>query len=184
MATFDSDLIVKKLKHRGLYSGKEQTVTGSLVLAAGASVALADLIRMVPVGENVRPIRLILKSTPLSGTPVLTNATFTVGVAPYSATTYTRADGTTYAPLSADVDQLATAVAINADNMASVIEVARPVADSVSKYGPYYVTLTPSGAGAFSVASGSVLLQLTVEFEGEVKDNALVYSSWINQKVK
>lgn len=184
MATFDSDLVAKKLNHRGLHSGKEQTVTGSLVLAAGASIALADLIRMVPVGENVRPVRLILKSTPLSGTPVLTNATFNVGVAPVKATTHTRADGTAYAPLTADVDQLAAAVAINADNMASVIEVARPVADSVSKYGPFYVTLTPAGAGAFSVASGSVLLQLTAEFEGEVKDNAQVYTSWINQKVK
>ena len=85
MATFDSDLVVKKIRHRGLYSGKEQGVTGSRRFAAGASVALADLLRMGPVGENVRPIRLVLTSTPLSGTPVLTNATFTVGVAPISA---------------------------------------------------------------------------------------------------
>lgn len=184
MATFDSDLVGKKLRHRGLYSGKSQSVTGSRRLAAGTSIALADLLRMVPLGENVRPTRLILKSIPLSGTPVLTNGTFTVGVAPVSASTLTRADGTTYPPLTADVDQLATAVAINADNMATVIEVARPVADSVSKYGPFYVTLTPSGAGAFSVASGDVLLQLTVEFEGEVKPDNLVYSEWINMKVK
>lgn len=184
MATFDSDLVVKKIRHRGLYGGKSQFVTGSRKFAAGSSVALADLIRMVPVGENVRPIRLVLQSTPLSGTPVLTNATFTVGVAPVQSATLTRPDGTTYAPLTADVDQLATAVAINADNMASVIEVARPVADSVSKYGPYYVTLTPSGVGAFSVAGGDVLLQLTVEFGGEVKPDNLVYDSWISQKVK
>lgn len=184
MATFDSDLVVKKLRHRGLYAGKIQTVSGSLKVTAGQSIALADLIRMIPVGENVRPVRLILSSTPLSGTPVLTNATFTAGVAPVTSATLTRADGTTYAPLSADVDQLATAIAVNADNMANVAEVARPVADSVSKYGPYYITLTPSGAGAFSVAGGDVLLQLTVEFAGEVKPDSLVYSSWINQKVK
>lgn len=184
MATFDSDLVVKKIRHRGLYSGKEQGVTGSRRFAAGASVALADLLRMVPVGENVRPIRLVLTSTPLSGTPVLTNATFTVGVAPISASTFTRPDGTTYAPLTADTDQLATAVAINADNMATVVEVARPVADSVSKYGPCYITLTPSGVGAFSVAGGDILLQLEVVFEGEVKPDNLVYSEFVNQKVK
>lgn len=188
MATRDSDLIVKKRKERGLYSGKIQSITGSIRLGISsglvASVALADLIRMVPVGENVRPVRLTLTSTPLSGTPVLTNPTFTAGVAPYSATTYTRPDGNTYPALTADTDQLATAIAIDADNMKSVVEVARPVADSVSKYGPYYVTLTPSGAGAFSVAGGDILLQLCVEFEGEVKPDNLVYSSWIDQKVK
>lgn len=184
MATLDSDLVVKKLRHRGEYAGRLQSVTGSRRLAAGASVALADLIRMVPVGENVRPVRAILTSTPLSGTPVLTNPTFTIGVAPITAATFTRPDGTTYAPLTADTDQLATAVVIGADNMATVVELNRPVADSVSKYGPYYVTLTPSGAGAFSVASGDVLLQLCIEFEGEVKPDNLVYSEYVNQKVK
>lgn len=184
MATRDSDLVVKKIKHRGLYVGKTQPVSGSIKLVAGSSVALADLLRMVPVGENVRPFRLTLQSTPLSGTPVLTNPTFTAGVAPYSASTLTRPDGTTYPPLTADVDQLATAIVIDADNMKSVVEVARPVADSVSKYGPYYVTLTPSGAGAFSVASGDILLTLTVEFLGESKPDNLVYSEWMNLKVK
>lgn len=184
MATLDSDLVVKRLRHRGEYAGRFQSVTGSRRIAAGSSVALADLLRMVPCGENVRPVRLVLTSTPLSGTPVLTNATFTIGVAPITAATLTRPDGTAYPPLTADTDQLATAVAINADNMASVVEVARPVADSVSKYGPFYVTMTPSGAGAFSVAGGDILLQLCVEFEGEVKPDNLVYSEWINQKVK
>lgn len=184
MATYDSDLISKKLRHRGLYAGKSQFVSGSRKVVAGTSYALADLLRMVPVGENIRPVRLILQSTPLSGTPVLTNPTFTAGVAPITATTLTRADGTTYPALTAAPAQLATAIVIDADNMKSVIEVARPVADSVSKYGPYYITLQPSGAGAFSVASGDVLLTLTVEFEGEVKVDNFVYETWINQKVK
>lgn len=182
MATFDSSLVKKKNRVRSTHGGQLKEATALLRVKAGSSIALADLIRMVPCGENVRPVRIVLSSTPVSGTPVLTNATFNVGVASIAA--LTRPDGTAYPALTTDADQLAAAVAINADNMATVIEVSRPVADSVSKYGPFYVTLTPAGAGAFSVAGGDVDLSLTVSFVGEQLANGFIYEEYVNQKVK
>jgi hypothetical protein len=52
MANFDSDLVVKGIRHRGAHSGKEQTVSAKLRVAAGGSIATTDLMRMVPAGEN------------------------------------------------------------------------------------------------------------------------------------
>lgn len=181
MATLNSDLVVKKIRHRGLYSGKEQSVTGSIKLSAGTSVATTDLLQMVPLGENVRPIRILLQVTPLSGTPVLTNAVFDVGVKSISTTALTRPDGTSYPALTTDADQLAANVTL-ANNTKTTIEIPRPVADSVANYGPYYVTLTPD-TSAFSVAGGDILVSAEVVFLGEIKPNAMVYTSWNSQKV-
>jgi hypothetical protein len=181
MATLNSDLVVKKIRHRGLYSGKEQSVTGSIKLSAGASVATTDLMQMVPLGENVRPIRILLQVTPLSGTPVLTNAVFDVGVKSISTTALTRPNGTSYPALITDADQLAANVTL-ANNTKTTIEIPRPVADSVANYGPYYVTLTPD-TSAFSVAGGDILVSAEVVFLGEIKPDAMVYTSWNSQKV-
>lgn len=181
MATLNSDLVVKKIWHRGLYSGKEQSVTGSIKLSAGTSVATTDLLQMVPLGENVRPIRILLQVTPLSGTPVLTNAVFDVGVKSISTTALTRPDGTSYPALITDADQLAANVTL-ANNTKTTIEIPRPVADSVANYGPYYVTLTPD-TSAFSVAGGDILVSAEVVFLGEIKPDAMVYTSWNSQKV-
>ena len=182
MATLNSDLVVKKIRHRGLYSGKEQSVTGSIKLSAGASVATTDLMQMVPLGENVRPIRILLQVTPLSGTPVLTNAVFDVGVKSISTTALTRPDGTSYPALVTDADQLAANVTL-ANNTKTTIEIPRPVADSVANYGPYYVTLTPD-TSAFSVAGGDILVSAEVVFLGEIKPDAMVYTTWNSQKVE
>lgn len=181
MATLNSDLVVKKIRHRGLYSGKEQSVTGSIKLSADTSVATTDLLQMVPLGENVRPIRILLQVTPLSGTPVLTNAVFDVGVKSISTTALTRPDGTSYPALVTDADQLAANVTL-ANNTKTTIEIPRPVADSVANYGPYYVTLTPD-TSAFSVAGGDILVSAEVVFLGEIKPDAMVYTSWNSQKV-
>lgn len=181
MANFDTLQVQKLVRARGVYSGREQSVTGTLVVRAGTSVALTDLIRAVPVGENGRPIRVIVASTPISGTPVLTNPTFNVGVAPLGGT-YTRLDGTTYPPLAASAAILSPALVLAGDNMKQDIEVARPVADSISNYGPFYVTLTPAGAGAFSVAGGDIELSVTVVLVGEENNNS-IYTTYVNQKV-
>ena len=183
MANVDSNLYRKGINHRGLYGGKEQTVTALIRVSDGDSIATTDLIRAVPLGENTRPIRVVLTSTPVSGTPVLTNATFNVGVVSRSAETYERADGTEFAPLTTDADAVAAAVAIDADNMYTDIEVTRPVANSVGNYGPYTVTLTPAGAGAFSVAGGDVDLGVTITFLGEQVTEGFVYTSYVDQNV-
>lgn len=182
MANFDSALLKKNVRQRGLYGGKEQSITGIIRFAAAGAAGTGDLLRMLYIGENVRPLRLILTSTPVSGTPVLTNAVFNCGVAPASATTYTRYDGTTYAAPATLATALASTITINADNMHQIIEVSRPAADSVSAYGPAIITLTPTGA--FSVADGAIDLSLTVVFAGEQKANGFVYDEYVNPKYK
>lgn len=184
MANFDTPLFSKKNRHRGLYVGKEQTLTGYLRVAAGGSIALTDLIRAVPVGENVRPIRIAIQAIHLSGTPVLTNPTFNVGVAPLEAVNFKRPDGTEFPPTPADVDILSAAAVLDADKMFTDIEIPRPVLDAVSKYGPYVVTLQPAGAGAFSVAGGDIDLAVTVTYLGEAKTDGVIYSQYHNTKVK
>lgn len=183
MATLKSNQILKHLRIRAPYAGEEKTVTGELILASGASVATTDLMRMLELGENSRPIRIVLQSVPLSGTPVLTNATFNVGVEQVSANAFVDAYGTSYPAVTTDADQLSAAIAIDSDNMATDVEVPRPVADSVSKHAPFYVTLTPAGAGAFSVAGGSVKLRLSVTILGRTVDENAVYTEYVNQKV-
>lgn len=182
MATLKSDLVAKKIRHRGLYSGKSQTVAGSIKVAAGGSIALADLIQAVPLGENVRPGRLRLYVTPLSGTPVLTNPTFNVGVTTITAANFTRPNGDVFVPVTTSATVLSTGLVVAANTITDV-EVPRPVADSVSKYAPFYVTLTPAGVGAFSVAGGDILLTLEVEFAGEINPATAVYSEFNSQKV-
>lgn len=184
MATFNSDAVVKNLTYRANSSGQEATFTGAIKCAAGSSFALADVLNFMILGENQRPVRIILEAEHLSGTPVLTNPTFNIGVAPYVTTTFKRADETTYPPTPVDVDQLSAALVIPADKMATDTVVARPVADAVSKYAPYYVTVQPAGAGAFSVAGGDILLKLTVECAGERRADSMVYTQYMNTKVK
>lgn len=183
MANFDTNLFRKKNRHRGLYGGKFQSVTGALRVTAGQSIALADLIRAVPMGENTRPLRVTLSAIVVSGTPVLTNPTFNVGVIPLATTAFVRPDGTSYPVMPTDADILSAAAVLDADRMFSDIEVPTPVADGISKYAPYTITLTPAGAGAFSVAGGDIDLQVTVEFLGEQNTNTLVYDEFVNDKV-
>lgn len=181
MATLNSDLVVKKIRHRGLRSGQEQSVTGSIKLVDGQSIATTDLIQAVPLGENVRPDKIIVQITPLSGTPVLTNPVFDVGVKSISTSAFTRPDGTSYAVATTDADQLAASVTL-ANFTKTTSEIPRPVADSVSKYAPFYVTLTPK-TSAFSIAGGDALLSVTVVFKGEVRADAFAYTTWNSSKV-
>lgn len=183
MANFDTNLYRKANRQRGVYGGKEQSVTGVLAVADGGSIATSDLIRAVPMGENTRPIRITLTAVPVAGTPVMTNPTFNVGVTPLQATDLTRPNGDVFPPLTADADALAAAMVLSANETITSIDVARPVADSVAKYGPYAVTLTPAGAGAFSVAGGDVELHVTVIFLGEQIASGFVYDEYVNQKV-
>jgi hypothetical protein len=183
MATLKSNQIHKHLRNRGPEVGDNKTVTGEIKVADGTSIATTDLIQMLEMGENTRPVKIVLQSVPLSGTPVLTNATFNVGVQQTSANAFVDAYGKSYAAVTTDADQLSAALAIDSDNMASDVEVPRPVADSVANYAPYFITLTPAGAGAFSVAGGDIKLRLTVTLVGRGTDEDAVYTEYVNQKV-
>lgn len=172
MATYKSDLTVKGIRHRSTHEGIVDSVTGRYRLADGASLTTADLLQMVPLGENVRPLRLILSYKEVSGTPVLTGGDFDVGVAPYQATNVKRADGTEYAPLTASATKYSSSADLGA---ASQVNIAVTVAPSDNTdWGPFYVTLTPGETT--SVAGGDIDINLTVEFAAEKEEAAPVYS--------
>ena len=182
MANFDSDLIVKNVRHRGIANGKEQTVSGRVRVKADGSIATSDLLRMVPLGENQRPIRMVAMIRAVSGTPVLTNPSFSLGIAPLTASNVTRPDGTVFTPVTTSATRLGASTALSTDEMAHFTEI-DSVTDSVN-WGPFYVTMTPSGAGAFSVAGGDVDVTLEVVYLGEAQTAEPVYTRFNNPKYK
>lgn len=52
MTDYNSNLKVKKMRHRGIYSGKDYDVAGRIFLAAGTALTTADDLLFIPVGEN------------------------------------------------------------------------------------------------------------------------------------
>lgn len=54
MATYESNLIRKRHRHRGIYAGKPYEVAGRIFLPAGTVLTAADVLLAVPVGENQR----------------------------------------------------------------------------------------------------------------------------------
>lgn len=54
MATFESNLIRKRHRHRGIYSGKPYEVAGRIFLPEGTVLVADDILLAVPVGENQR----------------------------------------------------------------------------------------------------------------------------------
>lgn len=181
MANFDSLLFRKKLRHRGEYAGKEQSVTGFIKVAAGGAIGASDLIRMIPVGENTRPVSVRLWARTLSGTPVLTNPTFDIGVQPLLTGNFTRPNGEVFPPLTEDSDALAAGLSLATDEHAVATDLPAPVADSVSKYGPYAITVKPTGS--FSVAGGNIEIKLEVVFVGEESTVDPLYTQYLNTKV-
>lgn len=182
MATFKSDLVSKGIKHRGLYSGKEQTISGRVRVAAGGSIATTDLLQMVPLGENCRPIRITAMVKAVSGTPTLTNPSFSFGIQSISASNHVRPDGATFTPVTTSATRLGASTALTTDEMAQLTEI-DSVADAAD-WAPFYVTMTPSGAGAFSVAGGDVDVILEAVFLGETQEALPIYTEFNNTKYK
>lgn len=54
MATFNSNLIAKRNRHRGIYSGRPYNVEGRIVFSEGAELAEGDILLIAPIGENQR----------------------------------------------------------------------------------------------------------------------------------
>lgn len=181
MATSRSNIDVKGLRHRGVYAGKEQSLTGVIKLRAGQSLATTDLVQMIPLGENVRPIRFTLLATPVAGTPVLSGGGFNVGVIPYNDVPFKRPDGTEFPAIPTDPDALGTATLPTGQPLLVSAAANRPVANSVPNYAPYRVTLTPSAT--FGVTGGDIELALEVVFLGEQIAEPYVYTEFLSQKV-
>lgn len=183
MAILESKEVKKLQRERGLYCGKPQSVTGEIYLVAGQSIATTDTIHALIMGQNTRPHRVVLNFVPTSGTPVLTNPTFAIGAKQLSTATFVDSRNISYPALTTSATAIVASMVLDADDMKQDIEVTRPVADSVAGYAPYYLTITPAGAGAFSVAGGNGTLKIMVEFLGE-EDPTSIYNEFVNQKVK
>jgi hypothetical protein len=54
MATFESNLIKKLNRHRGIYSGRPYQIAGRIILPAGTVLATSDVLLFAPIGENQR----------------------------------------------------------------------------------------------------------------------------------
>jgi len=52
MATFNSNLIKKVHRHRGIYSGKKYSVAGRIFIPEGTVLDIGDDLLAIPVGEN------------------------------------------------------------------------------------------------------------------------------------
>jgi hypothetical protein len=61
MTDYQSNLVKKKARHRGIYSGQPYQVAGRLFLASGTVLATTDNLLMVPVGENQMIKRVTLQ---------------------------------------------------------------------------------------------------------------------------
>lgn len=182
MATRRSNVDYKGIKHRGVYGGREQSVTGIVKITEGQSLATTDLLQMVPLGENVRPIELVLHAVPVRGNPTLTGGAFTAGVVPWNDLPFKRPDGTEYPVIATDADVFGTLTLPSGPLIVRASTPPRPVVNSVPNYAPYRVTLTPGAA--FSVAGGDIELSLTVVYVGEQVAEPYVYTDFLDQKVK
>lgn len=52
MANFLSNLLSKRTKHRGIYSGQEYTIEGVVKIKSGTVLTTADIFKFAPLGEN------------------------------------------------------------------------------------------------------------------------------------
>lgn len=52
MAIFESNLMKKEHRHRGIYSGKEYTIEGIIKIPSGTDLTTADVLKFAPIGEN------------------------------------------------------------------------------------------------------------------------------------
>ncbi len=183
MAIIRSNIDQKGIRHRGVYGGKEQSITGVVKLTAGQTLATTDILHMLPLGENVRPLRIAVHAAPLSGSPVLTGGAMNVGVVPYDNVPFKRPDGTEYPAIPTSANALGTLTLPTGQPLQDTQpEAARPVATSVPLYAPYRVTLTPTAA--FGVTGGDVELSLTLVYVGEQNPDPYVYTEFLSQKVQ
>ena len=54
MAEYRSNLIAKRMRHRGIYEGMPYEVAGRIAIPEGTVLAADDILLAVPVGENQR----------------------------------------------------------------------------------------------------------------------------------
>lgn len=164
MATFNSNLVNKRHRHRGIYSGKDYNVAGRIFLAEGTALAEDDDLLFVPVGENQaieRVTLLVLGDTSTiagsigtfqildgAGNPVVVNRQGSSSYAP---------EGTKFTSPATDADALRAAGQL--DGFSEVI-----VAAPVKLAGPVNVGIRITTGG--TIAADTELF-LAAYFDGE-----------------
>lgn len=61
MANYESNLVKKKLRHRGVNTGFPYQIAGRIFLPSGTALTTSDDLLFVPVGELVAPRRVTLE---------------------------------------------------------------------------------------------------------------------------
>lgn len=172
MAVYSSRQVLKKHTNRGVQSLSQQSVGGYFNLAS--ALTTGDSIRMVRMGEKMRPTKITLWARNKAGALTLSTAAFTCGVAPLSATqaNFTRPTGQVFTPLTASA-ALFGSLDLATDGQANLIDLAPPRA--TPDYAPYFITLTPA---ATITPTGAHELHMEVQFVGEEDPTDPAYTSF------
>lgn len=172
MAVYSSRSVGKKHTNRGNYSQSLQSVGGYFNIAT--ALTTADSIRMVRMGEKMRPTKITIWARRKDGTLALSTGAFTCGVAPLSATqpNFVRPTGQVFTPLAANATVFGT-LDVATDGQANALDLAPPRA--APDWAPYFITLTPS---ATITPTGQHELYMEVEFVGEEDPSDLAFTQF------
>ena len=161
---FTSNLIKKRHRHRGIYSGKDYDVAGRIFLPSGTTIASGDDLLFVPVGENqiITKVTITNTGTSITGSvgifQMLDSQGNPVVVERNGPSQYAPDDGNFESPAT-NATYLAAAGA-----RAGYVELLTP-ADNVEKLaGPVNVGMRLTAA--FTAAEDTELF-LAVYFDGE-----------------
>ena len=161
MATLNSNLVTKRMRHRGIYSGKPYRADGVIRLEEGTVLAAGDVLLFVPVGEQQNVEKVFV--TALGGVGALAGS---IGYhqildaegQPAKVTRVPSVDEETYTSPATDADAFSAATALTGHK-----EIV--VATTNKLPGPVVVSVTIT-TGATIPAGGAELL-VGAQFLGE-----------------
>lgn len=163
MAVYESNLVKKLNRHRGIHSGKEYDITGRIILEEGTVLESGDVLLMAPIGENQRINSVhafIIGSLPTAavsigyaqivddnGDPVVVER-----IGPFGG------DDMTFESPEDDLDAYASAAVLSTGR-----EVLQTGGDKLP--GPVYLAAEVTTGG--TVGAGGVEIHIGAKFDGE-----------------
>lgn len=78
MTIYNSNLVTRRNRHRGLYEGKDYSVAGRIFLPTGTVLVAADDLLFVPVGENLAIKKIALLTIGATGAAAGSVGTFQI----------------------------------------------------------------------------------------------------------
>ena len=178
MATFESNLVKKLNRHRGIYSGRPYNVKGRIVLEEGAVLEANDVLLMAPIGENQRVNKVMsyihgllptaqvsigyAQILGLDGEPVVVERIGVFG-----------GDETKFESPEDDLDAFAAAAVLSTGR-----EVV--VAGSQPLPGPVYLAAEVTVGG--TVGAGGAEIYIGAEFDGETNPRETPGVTWYEKQ--